>query len=271
MHSLFSLLAVVAGIATLQPTAIDANALTGRVNALGYQGDYSSEVRRNSAGSRLYLYQWWDLDMPNGRRLPGRGNGVLVLEAGHVVQRLERPASIAYLNDDGQFVAWTDDLKEGITLKNGGHIYVSPYAGRFGVDWSGRYYFNANFFLDSTEIAAIAEQNKILAKSSLHPYAIFSAQDKIYLCGWKGPVSVSICEVCAVSAKGASLVDRRTIENAHEVYDIDPVTGRVLVSSASDYFPVDRIVSLAGGKDIRIGLEHRSPLLFLQPSVLPEQ
>jgi len=270
MNVLSVALAAAISIAALQPTPVDKSNIVPLFQRFGYGGDYSYEARRDSRGSRLYLYQWWGASLPNGGQLRGSGNGVLVIGGGRVIRRLERPARLAYLNDQEQFVAWTDDLKKGVTLRNGTHIDVAPLEGRFGVDWSGQYFFNANVRTHVTQIASIAEPRKILATSDLHPYAIFAGENRIYLCGWNGSSSVSICEIYALGPQGASLILRKSLQNAHEIRDIDVGSGRMLVVSASDILPVLRIVSLQGGQDMRVGVE-RAPFLFLEPGVLPLQ
>jgi hypothetical protein len=269
MCGLWALLSIIVTL-TPQPTWINENKVGEQVEKEGYQGDYSYQVRRNSTGSVAYVYQWWSRS-PGGGPSSGWGPGILIVQAGRVARRIERPADVAYLNDEGEFVAWTDDLKAGVSIKGGTHVNVIPFYGRFSVDWAGRYFYNDSMLSGRTLIASIAQPTKILAVSNVFPYAIFSGANKIYLCGWEAPdkAGVSVCDVYNVSAQGAALAERRTIKNARVVYDLDPSTGRKLVMNDSEFFPGGRIVNLNGGSDESIGFAHHTSLMFLQPGVLP--
>ena len=150
--------------ASLQPVSVD---LYAQLYNSGYSTEYTWMVRRNSSGSRVYLYEW------------PKADGILVVERGQVVKRIGRPAQVAYLNDQEQFVAWTDDLKRGISFNNGSHRDVASM-GSFDVDPGGRYFVictpETNEVADpkgnyvkivggASEIAAISQPLHILARS----------------------------------------------------------------------------------------------------------
>src|SRR5579864_1993719 len=97
MAASYLYLTISLAVASLQPIALD---LQTQLYNSGYSTDYTWMVRRNSSGSRLYLYEW------------PKGNGILIVEKGQVVKQIQRPAQVAYLNDEEQFVAWTDDFKQ---------------------------------------------------------------------------------------------------------------------------------------------------------------
>ena len=126
-----------ATLAPLLPVPLSRYGVSTQLHKLGYP-DCTWMIRRNSVGSRVYLYQsrWYcDADgAKQGDRLGDTGS-ILVVEKNRVVQQLVSPAELAYLADDGQFVAWRDDVKQELTLKNGVHLGVTPISGRFGVDW----------------------------------------------------------------------------------------------------------------------------------------
>ena len=241
----------------LEPVVIDTSVLSSFLGHLGYR-DYPSNVRRNSSGARLYIYQWRQ-----------GGPGVLVIEHGMVVQILTRPAETAYLNDEGQFVAWFNDLKIGVSFRDGAQSALSRLRG-FGVDPGGRYFF-ASPAIRPVEIGSIANPEKILAYSKLSfPQAIFANDKKIFLVGHASEGrSAIICETYELKSGSASLVDTRTIQDASVVLDLDVTEERLIVQGSRDFLPSVRVVQLHGSADTRLGVA-KNFALFLQPGVLPQ-
>jgi len=246
---------VLATESLLEPVFIDTSVLSSFLEHLGNRY-YASNVRRNSSGSRLYVYQWRQ-----------GGLGVLVIEHGMVVRTLTRPAETAYLNDEGQFVAWFNDLKIGVSFREGAQPGLSRLRG-FGVDPGGRYFF-ASPAVGPVDIGSIAKPEQILAYSKLpFPQAIFASDKKIFLVGHGSEGrSALVCETYELRSGSASLVDTRTIQDASVVLDLDATDERLIVQGNRDFLPSVRVVQLHGSADTRLGLA-KNFALFLQPEVL---
>jgi hypothetical protein len=239
-----------------EPVRIPRQSLSAILQAFGYRGDYH-EVRRNSSGARLYIYE-----------SESAGLGIFIIEGGRVIRKIERPGLVAYLDDNERFVAWTNDLKRGVDLAGGKHLDVVPITGAFGVDWSGKFFFNADSPKSITTVGTIANPTQILVTSRMRvPYHIFAGDDALYLCGPAGSEPMSVCEVYHVSSSKATLVQTREIPDSRDVLDVDPKTGRMLVLEASDFFPKVRIVHADGSKDIPFGIDTTVDL-FLQTGVM---
>lgn len=251
---LASLVSAVLATASLsQPVLIDSRVLSSFLTQLGYR-DYTMDVRRNSSGSRLYAYQW--------------GPEVVVIERGKVVQRLIRPGDTAYLNDQGQFVAWTDDFKSGVSFR--GAKSSLPPVSSFGVDPSGRYFF-ASTAAATAEIGSVAKPEKILAFSKLQfPRGIFASDSKLYLVGHGSEGRrTTICETYELRSDGAYLANTQTIRDASVVLDMDVMDERLIVQGSRDFLPSVRVVQLNGSAHTGLGFATNFAL-FLQPGVLPQ-
>jgi hypothetical protein len=247
---------VLATESRLGPVVIDTSGLSSFLEHSGYR-DYPSNVRRNSSGSRLYVYQW---------RQGGRG--VLVIEHGRVVQRLTRPADTAYLSDQGQFVAWSNDLKIGVNFRGGAQSTL-PQLRWFGVDPGGRYFF-ASAAVGRVDIGSVANPQQVLAFSKLlFPQAIFASDKKLYLVGhgFEGRSAIT-CETYEFRSDRASLTDTRTIQDASVVLDMDVADERLIVQGSRDFLPSVRVVQLYGSTDTRLRFA-KNFALFLEPGVLP--
>jgi hypothetical protein len=244
---------VLAAELLLEPVVIDTSVLSSSLEHLGYR-DYPSNVRRNSSGSRLYTYQWRQ-----------GGLGVLVIEHGRVVQRLTRPADTAYLNDQGQFVAWSNDLKVGVNFRGSTQSTLSRLRW-FGVDPGGRYFF-ASAAVGRVDIGNVANPQQILAYSKLSfPQAIFAGDKKLYLVGHGSEGRSAItCETYEFRSDRASLTDTRTIQDASVVLDM--ADERLMVQGSRDFLPSVRVVQLHGSADTRLGVA-KNFALFLQPGAL---
>jgi hypothetical protein len=254
-------------VAQLQPALTNDKALSAALHSLGYPSDYISLVRRNSTGSELYMYQ-------SSRD----GRGILVVAGDRVIRRLERPADVAYVNDEGQFVAWTDSLTQGVTFRNGVHRAIGvvrivqglPVYGNFDVDPGGQYFFiGTTHNGKESEIAAVAQPTKALAISRVFALQkIFATKEEIYLVGSTDSNGDSlVCETYKLEDDRALLIDSRTIADASTVRDMDPSTGRLLVLEARDFFPALKLVELASGQQ-KILSRLTTLGLFLQPGVM---
>jgi hypothetical protein len=157
--------------------------------------------------------------------LKDNGLGVLVWEISPVVERLVRPAEFAYLNDDGQFVARTDDLKQGVHLKDRVHINVAPVFGTFGVDWGGKYYVFADA-LGSTigpvgsggTIAAIPTPFGATRRRLGFKKKPVEHVDALGTCGGPGPFKkVTLCMHNGAAAHAGCVVFRGISSGADQV------------------------------------------------------
>ena len=232
-----------------QPVSFD---IYDQLRSHGYSTNFTWEVRRNSAGSRVYLYEWPE------------GHGVMIVEGGRVVRQIQRPAQLAFLNDDEQFVAWTDDLKKGVTLIDGSHRDLR--SGQFDVDPGGNYFVVGGGYGETSEIATIAHPMRTLALAKVGAQRIFANDNKLYVLGFAQDGAL-VCQTYGVTAESAVLIDEQTIAGpVHEVLDMDPTTERVVVEGEGG-FSIRRIVQLHTGGQNWLGLGYR-PTLFLQPGVM---
>jgi hypothetical protein len=191
----------------LQPVSFD---IHDQLYSHGYSTDFTWMVRRNSAGSRVYLYEW-----PKAR-------GLMIVEGGRVVRQMQRPAERAFLNDDEQFVAWSDDLQKGVAFIDGSHRDLR--SGEFDVDPGGNYFVIGGGYGETSEIAAIAHPMRTLALTKVEAQRIFANDDKVYLLGLAQDRSL-VCQTYIVTAESAALIDEQTIAKPfHEVLDMDPTT-----------------------------------------------
>jgi hypothetical protein len=259
MAASYLYLTISLAVASLQPIALD---LQTQLYNSGYSTDYTWMVRRNSSGSRLYLYEW------------PKGNGILIVEKGQVVKQIQRPAQVAYLNDEEQFVAWTDDFKQGVTFLGGCRRDV-PLFGSFVVDPAGRYFAvgipktkdignGVEVEGGTSEIVALAQPRHILAVSRIYAQSIFANETKLYLIGWS-PDGSLVCQSYQLAGEHLALVDEETIGASGAVMDMDPATERLLVQGEGYFFPVRRMVELHTDRQTRIG---SATTLFLQPGVM---
>ena len=217
-----------------QPVTINDRTLYTQLYNAGYPDADIQKVRRNSAGTRLYLYPF------------SKDAEILVVQGGRVVRTLRRPGEVAYLNDEEQFVAWTNDLKKGVNFINGGHRDV-PFMGSIDVDPGGQYFVisapktsavtdakgpSVVIGVGTSQIAAIAHPMRVLATAPLNTERIFQHDNKIYLIGSRQDDSF-VCQTYEIGADSAYLIGEHIISaptRAYDmgVYDMDPATKRLL-------------------------------------------
>src|ERR1051326_8609264 len=92
----------------------------------GHKEDSLLKVDRDSLGTRLYFHF--------------EDGPVLFVGAEGIQRRVKRPAKVAFVNDRGEFVAWTNDYGDGVNFNNGMKVKLPKFA-RFGIDYNGQYYF----------------------------------------------------------------------------------------------------------------------------------
>jgi hypothetical protein len=224
----------------------------GKIN---YSVDYLSEVGRNSSGTNLYFYQ-----------SPAKGSNVLIVSSKKEIKILLRPADNAYLNDKGEFVAWFNDIKNGIHFKNGKIRYVVEF-GNFGVDPSGQYFFIEST-LGETEIAIVDNPEKPIARSELRGQKIFYNNGILYLFGFQSsnPNQI-ICHVFRNERDGYIMEREVVIPSSHHVVDMDPASGNVLVMGLRHMFPSWYIFNLKSLKMTNVGLA-KTYGFFLREDIL---
>jgi hypothetical protein len=243
---LFSVLLVASW--QLEPVAVDPHRC---LYDAGYSTDFDWMVRRNSRGSEVYFYE----------RPPRLG--VIIVKGGGVASKLERPAEIAFLDDDHHFVAWTDDIKEGITFSNGVHRVFDSQP--FDVDPSGRFFVAAAPYGKTGEIGTIANPMHSLAVTRLQAQRIFASDQKLFVLGWKEDRSL-ICEIYTLQNGCASLLDSKTLAGPnHAILDMDPQSEQIAIEGEGLFSW--RLIDLRSGREKILGIRARETL-FLQPSVM---
>jgi len=222
----------------------------------GYSTDYAWQVRRNSDGTRVYLYAG-----PDSREL-----GILVVEKGRIVRQITRPAQLAYLDDQGQFVAWSDDLRRGVTFRNGTHLEINLAS--LDVDPDGRYFVTTSGQKPSSKIAAVDDPTHVLVTSQLFAYRIFASARKIYLIGTDPDGQNTLaCETYSLTGHQVNLLSRRTVGSELAVLDMDPATERLLVRERFRLLNSTILIGLAGNDETRLRV-NSDDTLFLQPGVM---
>lgn len=195
--------------------------------------DFSlSEMRRNGRGSTLFLLDHY-----------GRKREVLAVHDEGRIQVIRAPGDIFYLSDDGTPIAWTDDLKGGLSFRNG---YLLPLVqGKLSVDPSGRY-FLAQVEPNIMEIRSTARPELRLGLASAEAVRIFASSDAVYVFSRgsrKGSepgndTAWSIaCQVFNVANGEVRLIQELSIPIGGPgvaVDDFDPGTGQVLLVAAQD-------------------------------------
>lgn len=228
--------------------------LLNYVKKAGYSDFSLDDITRSSAGTILYLYNFYRTD---------KSSLILSVSAGGKIKKLVPPSRRAYLNDQGEFVVWVDDVKKGLRFKNGYFRDIVP-SGYFGVDPSGKFYFIGHtsgvkvingetvqtgplkYF---TEISSIDEPTKVLYSINIRVENIFVKDNRIYLfardlCNFKGLGNYEECEIiCQILKKMDSKFELE--EEIHiprpkprsspfAVVDFDPWSDNVLLIDERD-------------------------------------
>ena len=229
--------------------------ILNHIKKVGYSDFSPDEITRNSTGTSLYLHNYYRAD---------KGSIILSVSAGGNIKRIVPPAKFAHLNDTNEFVAWTDDIKQGVHFKNGKFRSVIPLFGYFGVDPSGQFFFIGHssgvkvinnetvqtgplkYF---TEISSISEPVKVLYSTNIRVENIFFKDNRIYLfarnlCNFKGLGRYEECEIiCQILKRTDSKFELE--EEIHiprpkprpspfAVVDLDPWSNNVLVVDEMD-------------------------------------
>lgn len=200
------------------------------------------EIRRDSAGTRLYLFNYYRND---------KASIILSVSCGGRINKLTPPAKFSYLNDQEDFVAWFDDIKQGIHFKDGTTL-KSPLLGMifssFEVDPSGKLFFIKNES-KSIELASTDNPKKPLFHSRIEADKIYLKDGRVYLFGRnyrnaKGPGDYEqheiICQVLRRADTSLELIEEIHIPrpkpspSPFAVVDFDPWSDNVLLLDVKD-------------------------------------
>lgn len=207
--------------------------LLANLTALGYTQDYLFKVGRNSRGTVLHF---------ESRK------HVLVADAKGSQRHMTKPAQVAFLNDEGDFVAWTDDYNKGVHFR-GGYTLKLPKFAAFGVDHSGEYYFFQSA-PKSTQVFRTKHPGVSLASANMRAERIFVKNEKIYLFtsnqgNIRGPGDYEVYEVFGniFNITGQKLNFEREIRfprpssvgaSPFTVLDLDPYSDQILFLDVFD-------------------------------------
>jgi hypothetical protein len=223
-----------------------------------------SDLRRNSDGSRLYCF------------FPFQKRVLVVSDAGKTA--LDAPGLVAFLDDDGRFVAWSDDVTVGFHLAGGNFIgtaWSKDRSGKFGVDPSGQYFFWARE-PRRTIVADIEAPDVVLGESAFEGEAMYYQNGSLYLLGRVFDDSLSFnreifADVFQFRDRAWQRVRSIRIPRGREapspfaVVDMEPWSERVLLIDVRDppfssrYYLYD----LASGTRLRAQVPEE-PVVFLK-------
>ncbi len=193
------------------------------------------EVRRSSDGSRLYLYafsEWAAILEPSGKLT--------------VVARM--PASVAYLNDEGQWAAW---LTPGEAHFLG---WTRPAKGLWADHGARHYLMETNE--GTLELGTTDGRIKQPLDSGFHPLRIFAHDGKVYVFGVWREANETRCLVFRESDAGFQL--EKTVVVAPfqfpvSVVDMDLSAERVVLDRSLDLRPQWVLFDFRTGKLKNIG------------------
>ncbi|HEY1371572.1 MAG TPA: hypothetical protein VGH50_03820 [Candidatus Binatia bacterium] len=209
--------------------------VAGLLKKNGYNTNSLSKMGRNSHGTALYF------DFNDRRE-------IVVVDAKGIQERIKKPARGAFMNDERQFVAWTEDVKKGIRFRDGSTLEPPKFA-PFGVDHGGEYYFFESA-PQRTQISSTKNPRVPLAFANMTARSIFVKDGKIYLFGsstrnFRSPGDYEVYEVVGqvFNAIGPKLSFEREIHiprpgsagaSPFAVVDVDPHSDQILLIDVFD-------------------------------------
>jgi hypothetical protein len=128
------------------------------------------EIRRSSDRRKLFVFGEFN-----------DSKTVFVIEKDRSPRKLVSPGDISFVNDNEQFVAWTNNyLTEGVNFINGDHLHLAKY-GVFGVAPDGKYFFSETTpgIIDISMISF--PHNLLLFSVDFRINNIYHKEGKIYL------------------------------------------------------------------------------------------
>ena len=218
------------------------------VAALVKQFDFKGSlknVRRNGMGTKLYCVGLND----NNKKT------VFVLSA-TTNWFMPCPGAIAFLNEQQEIVAWTDDYKQGIHLR-GGQFLTLPLNALFDIDPSGEYFIIGEK-PSRTWLGRInSPETRICLTNNLLAQSIFTRNGEILIAGWMYPTREStrgIATCVVIQPMGENYrIDRQFNFSWGSVVEVDPYTDRLALRERSDLSPTVCIYSENSGMKIKAG------------------
>lgn len=212
------------------------------VSNFAFSGDLQS-VRRNSLGTGL---RFLGVIKPSGE--------VFVMTLSSLGRRMTKaPGRIAYLNDQDDVVAWTDDVKQGINFASG-YLLRLPKYGLFDVDPSGKH-FVIGEKPSSTWIGEVDRPgDRVCLSTNLLATRVFEQAGQLLVFGAiyeirRGKTNrLTACLIIEKDKGGYRVQKQLSFPWSGGVIDIDPHTGRFLLENDSDMFPRWFVFDAKSGK-----------------------
>ncbi len=199
--------------------------------ALDISGNFS--LIRNASGDQIIFKEC------SGLKKEKR----IIVASSNTIKILKQPAEVSFLNDSDEFIAWSDNLAEGITFRDQGKLIVKRFD-RFGFDPSRTY-----FYLGA-EIRKTNCIEKPIIKLECSPDTIFSKDCRIFVFSAEGirvPYSIITGINCIVFKENntsfitdSELIIPRATQAASPYYveDMNPwADDEVLIRDVYDYKP----------------------------------
>jgi hypothetical protein len=198
------------------------------------------KIVRNSSGTSLYIQY----------SANNIGNKFLIIPTNGQIKEIDAPAKVVYFDDNGDVVAWSNNLSKDIHFRNGKFrdmMKSGEYgSGVFCIDLSGRY-FAIEVQPGIMEIAGVEKPNQAIFQTKLTVNKIFVTKDKIYLFdydnenyGKKHRHEKIICQIFKKNSSGYKLEDEFNIlrpsarPSPFFVVDMDLESEKVLVEDVRD-------------------------------------
>lgn len=205
------------------------------LDALGYDGDYGTWITgRSSSGKALYI------TVPERY---GEDRVLLIVSADGTIERLVPPGRFAWLNDAGEFVAWSESEFERIEFTNG-VVRTMALDMRYVMDPGGQY-FCITKSGDLTEVVSTEDPQTPLGQVDIQPYAVFLKKGRLYLFDFsfrdvdrpgRHKIDGAICQIFAVAHSKLELekelrIPRPTSPRRSDfhVVDMDMHSDRILL------------------------------------------
>lgn len=211
----------------------DQDDLSRALKAIGLESfGRARSLERNGAGTELRL---------SGYSAPGNQLLRLHLDGTYTVER--PPARFWHMNDAGAFVAWFDDIKNGVTLRDG-RVVTPRLHGRFGVDPSGVAYF-VERQPAVTAVGLVDGGAKEVEIAGFVGFGLFSDSERLFVFGLTEDVfradNKDSIQGYAIRVGDPLLVERkfRIVRpkpgpSPFQVVDMDPSSGEVLIVDIGD-------------------------------------
>lgn len=208
-------------------------------SATGIRGGPCARLARDSSGHRLYCY---------------RERDVAIVSSGGRVTLLSAPGLVSFLDDQGHFVAWTEDARLGVVLRDGSRLSGADFL----TDPGGNYYSMRRDGV--TSVGRLNDPSKKILTSPLAALALFERDGVLYLFGHGNPDDEIAVEVYRLSFGEVTLTAVHRIRrpavrpSPFVVVDFDPESQRVLLLDTRDVEPADWLLhDLRRGESCLVG------------------